>query len=340
MVRRLIIPAIVIGLLIGGWYWNRSSERTEERNRLLRLASSNRPAALDELMRSTASHPDDFELLWATLDFRLRCVPDHASIESDLDRYLELQPNDLVARRSRMARRAARGLHDDALDDALRVAKLAPDDAAAHIAIVNLCQSTGRLGDAIPSLEGLLALRPDSREEFGELLAKAYWETGQAARARAALENNVSPTSERPMAKLIRGLLCVEDRRHDEAVRLLREAARPPEQRSVALYHLSQALRAADRTTEARSTLRELEQVKERERLLADARQRAFDTDLQVRAARAMLLEDRPREAAVLIEAAIARHGVRDEFREPLAEAYRKLGRSDLASQWQKKSRR
>lgn len=333
---RSALAVVIAGGAAGGWYWNRESERAAERERVLLRSKEYRVAAADEVERYVRDHPDDAEVLRALVEQHLRLNLGYARVEPHLARLIELQPADPEPLRVRFALRTAHGFQADALADGLRILELAPDDHQVRGLVANLAMNTGRPDAAIPALQVLAAAQPQARGEWGTLLAKAYWEAGDIAKAQEALDRYAPRDSDAARAGLVRGILHAAQNRPEQAIPCLRHAAERPVERSVALFHLAAALRAAGREEEAKQVLADLDAVKARERLLVDARQRPADLPLQVRAARAMLAEGRPNDAAVLLEEAIRTHGEHPDIREPIAQAYRELGRPELADLWLK----
>lgn len=167
------------------------------------------------------------------------------------------------------------------------------------------------------------------------MLARARWEAGDTAGAVAALEQYVPRDEDYPPARTLRGIVLHAAGRHAEAIPLLRAAADAvPADREVALFHLANAQTALKRDAEAQATLAERAAGIARGRIVAEARNRPDDLPAQVAAADALLAEGRPREAALVLESAVVRHGEHPSIRRPMAEAYRRLGRVDLADLW------
>lgn len=333
-VRVLVILLLLAGLVGGGWYFIRLSNRSQDQVAALKLVTERKYAeAIPALRQCLEEDPDNPVLLEGLVASLMKSGALVVEVEPVLDRLCALRPDDLTALRLRLDLRQKLGRKDDALADALRILELSPQDHAVRRTAAGLAVELGQREIAERELTTLQASGPYPPHEIGTLLARLHWEAARFAEAEAILDRDAPPSVQFAPARALRGVLHFEAGRFESAQELLNPVAagRGPEAQ-FARYYLALTLTRLGKKTEADQVFARLEAAYRAERMTEDAQQRADDLPAQVQAARANLVADRPEVGRDLLEAALKRHSPNREALRVLADCYDKLNRADLGA--------
>lgn len=337
---RVAGAAAVVAVGISGWWFAAERGRTDDRREALAAGYDQRPDAGERLAACLARNPNDVEVVETLVVWSLRGGAPFAEVEPHLDRLCELKPADPAPWRTRAAQRIRHGRLADGIADGLRALELDSNDHDTRNLVANAALEAGDTAVAVRELGRLLDSSAGPPDRVAAQLVRAHLQSGDAGRAEQVLNRYFPATRTDVEGRLLRGLVHQAAGRHAEAAPLLRAVAdQSPEHRAPALFALAQSLSAAGRDADARKALDELDAVQARERAILDADQQPDDLDCQVRAAEAYLVDGKPREAAGLLERAVARLGRSPAAAAVLARAYRQLGREDLARRWEQPGR-
>ena len=333
-----LIGLAVAGIVAAGGYGLSQARHAESRLRLLRDSSDDQPKSAEALRHYVESHPDDAEAIETLVAWHLRTKAPFAQFEDLLDRLCQLRSDELDPRRTRIALLAMNGRPEEAVDGGLAILERAPTDHATRRLVAVAAAEAGRADIAVREARALHETSTLPPRETATLLVKAYLLAEDPAAAQAVLDKAfpLSESSEDGLA--LRAQVLQAANQHQEASRLLEPLAeKPGPYREFALFRLSQSYAALGRDDDARRVAQSLESLKAAARVVVDARQRPDDLPSQIRAAEQLLRDGKTPEAAALLETAIARHGPVPQLARLLAQAYRKLGRDDLADAWDRR---
>ena len=332
--RRRVLRFLGIAALAGlvtaaGWYGARHFIRSADRDAALRQArDGSGDEALAPLLRLYHRDPDDAEVVAAIVEVQVRSGRRVAEVEPYVDRLVALRPDDPAARRLRFVVRRRLDKRAEALEDALRLLELTPDDHNNRRAVVAVAADVGRSDLAEREIAALLADRPDDRVELGTLLARVYLDAGSPDRAADALARYVPEDTTFAPARVIRGVLHYEAGRYESAVAGLRgPAAADTPDGTFARYYLALSLARLGKKDESDALFERLGAGFRADRFRADAAQQLESMPAQVRAADALLANDKADEARYLLETALARLGPDRAALATLARCYDALRR-------------
>jgi tetratricopeptide (TPR) repeat protein len=323
--------AAAAAVALGGWYVVQASQRAEARDAALKPVRDGRYAdAIPGLQSYLDRYPDDAEALHGLVACLIKTGAMMAEVEPYLDRLIALRPDAPEPLRARADLRNRVGRKGEALADALRALEIAPGHHPTRRLVAWLAVDLGEKDIAERELGVLLAESSYPRAELGAKLALSRLQADDLAGAQEALDRYVPPDSSAGL--VLRGALHHEAGRYERAVELLRSAEPEDDaERQFALNYLALSLARLGKADESREAFDRLSALYRAVRYAEDAAQRPGDRAAQVRAARANLEAGRPREAARLLEAALARLGDDADALAALAECYDRLGRADLA---------
>ena len=329
----------VMGIGIVAWYLARERSRQAERLVLLQFAREHHPDAPARMLAHLDRHPDDAEVLEALVEWQLWARNPAAEIEPRLDRLCTLAPDNLNAFRVRARLRVQNGRPAEGLADALHVVERDPADNNTRLLAAIAASEAGQPETAIRELTQLLENSPLQRDDLATRLVDAHLQAGDPIQAEVTLKRFLNTTTGE--AQLLRGRVYQAAGRHAEAIPLFRAVAdKSPKERETALYSLAESQRALGREGDLARTLEELDRVKTRDRIVKDARQQPDSLAAQIRAAEVLIEDGQPAEAVAMLEQTMLRLGKSPTAGKVLARAYRQIGRTDLALEWERFSSR
>ncbi len=323
------------GILAASGYALSQARQAEARRTLLRQSLDGKPESAAALRQFVDSHPDDAEALETLIAWHLRTKAPFDQFETLLDRLCQLRADDLDPRRTRAALLAMNGRPDEAVEAGLAILERAPSDHATRRLVAAAAADAGQVEVAVREARVLHESSDWPARESATLLVKAHLLADDPAAATQVLDKVFPPGEASEDGVALRAQVLQAANNHPEAARLLEPlAAKPGPYRDFALFRLGQSYAALGREDDALRVARLLEELKAAARRVVDARQRPDDLTSQVRGAEQLLRDGQTAESAALLEAAIARLGPDPRLARLLAQAYRKLGRADLAEKW------
>src|SRR6476469_9847384 len=129
--RRILIIAVTLAVIAGGYFWSVKASRESERRTALNAADTRSPAeALPLVMKCLETEPNNADLLRAAVKLNIRSGAQYSDVEQLTERWC----------------------------------KAAPDNREALTARLVILQRLSRTSEAIEIAERLLILSPNSRE--------------------------------------------------------------------------------------------------------------------------------------------------------------------------------
>jgi predicted Zn-dependent protease len=336
---RFALIALAAVVATGAGIYGLSQVRqAESRRQLLRASLDDQPESAEALRQFIASHPDDAEAIETLVAWHLRTKAPFAQFEPFLSRLCQLREDDLDPRRTRTALLAMNGRPEEAVEAGLAILERESDDHATRRLVAAAAAEAGQVDIAVREARKLYESSIWPPRESATLLVKAYLLAGDPTAAQTVLEKTFPRSEGSEDGQALWAQVMQAADKHKEAASLLEPlAAKPGPYREFALFRLGQSYAALGRDADARRAAETLESLKAAARIVIDARQRPDDLPSQLRAAEQLLGDGKPSEAAALVEQAITRLGPDPRLARLLAQAYRQLGRADLAEAWERR---
>jgi tetratricopeptide (TPR) repeat protein len=317
----LVLIVLVAGMSLFGYWW-RQDQIAQRQAMIERSWALDRDSG-QELADYFARHPDDAEVAEALVKWNLRQKRPYEEFREVLDQLCELLPDDPEPFRTRMQLRISVNKLESALSDGLRVLELDSRDALTRYWVAVTAADLNQHDLAVHHVETLLASETRPRQELIVLLVKTHIRAGQYAAAEAALERLPPGPRQHWERMALQVQIDQAAGRHAVAVEQLRTlAAESDVHREFALFRLIESLNELGKESEALAAFSELESLKQRSRIVIDARQQPDNMTAQVKAAEILMTDGKSEEAIRLLELALKRIGPNPQAEKLLAEAY------------------
>ncbi|HEY1308758.1 MAG TPA: tetratricopeptide repeat protein [Vicinamibacterales bacterium] len=181
--------------------------------------------------------------------------------EKAFQRALQLEPDNAVANRALAAFTVATGHYRDAEQYLVRLAK--SGDPSAIFTLSDYYLASGRAKDAITRLEALGQARTNV-PTLGERLARAYAAGGDAARAKALVEQVLVGNPTAVEAQLLKGQLLLNEGHKEEAFAAVKSAASSNPESAEAQFALARMFAARGDRAAAETAFRDVLRINPR----------------------------------------------------------------------------